>query len=198
MNGLVAGAYAEKNGVYATYAVADETTAKTITSVDLTVTAPVYGEAPATTATGADGANYTVGTPTWTDNDTVFGAKAYTVTIPVTAEADYSFAEGCVYTVNGYTATYADGKVSYTFPALTAPHTHTYGAWKELDDSYHSRTCTAGDDIQVEAHTWGSWATVDGNTHKRTCNDCGAEQTASHNWVLDHVCLLYTSPSPRD
>ena len=199
VNGLVAGAYAEKNGVYATYAVADETTAKTITSVDLSVTAPEYGKAPATTATGADNTKYTVGAPTWSPavTDNKFGADTYTVSIPVTAEAGYSFADGCVYTVNGYTATYADGKVSYTFPALTAPHTHTYGAWKELDDSYHSRTCTAGDDIQVEAHTWGSWATVDGNTHKRTCTTegCTAEQTANHNWVFDsQVDATFTAP----
>lgn len=192
VNGLVAGAYAEKNGVYATYAVADETTAKAITSVDLTVTAPEYGKAPATTATGADNAKYTVGAPTWspTVTDNKFGADTYTVSIPVTAETGYSFAEGCVYTINGYTATYdtTNKKVSYTFPALIAPHTHTYGNWAKLDDSYHSRTCTAGDDIQVEAHTWGNWKALSGiDEHERTCTACGAKQTEKHNWTVESV-----------
>ena len=107
-------------GILARYQTPD--TSK-INSVALTVTAPKYGEAPATTATGANDTLYTVGTPTWSPavTDGKFGAAAYTVSIPVTAASGYSFDANCVYTVNGYLATYADGKVSYTFPALTAP-----------------------------------------------------------------------------
>lgn len=184
------------NGVSANY---DTTAMNKVTSVELTVTAPAYGATPADNATVPEGANYNAGTPEWSPavTDGKFGADTYTVKIPVAAANNYSFAKGCVYTVNGYTATYADGKVSYTFPALTAPHEHTYGDWAKLDDSSHSRTCTAGDDIQVEAHTWGSWTTVDGNTHKRTCTTegCDAEQTANHNWVFDsQVDATFTAP----
>ena len=175
-------------GVLAMYQTPD--TSK-INSVALTVTAPKYGEAPATTATGANDTRYTVGTPTWSPavTDGKFGANTYTVSIPVTAAEGYSFDANCFYTVNGYVATYADGKVSYIFPALTAPHKHSYGTWTMLDDSQHSRSCTCGD-MQLEAHTFSAWTKVDESTHSRTCSKCKKSgeatnytETAKHTWV---------------
>ena len=184
-------------GVLATYQTPD--TSK-INSVALTVTAPKYGEAPATTATGANDTRYTVGTPTWSPavTDGKFGANTYTVSIPVTAAEGYSFDANCFYTVNGYVATYADGKVSYTFPALTAPHKHSYGTWTMLDDSQHSRSCTCGD-MQLEAHTFSAWTKVDESTHSRTCSKCKKSgeatnytETAEHTWawVVDQEAAL--------
>ena len=184
-------------GVLATYQIPD--TSK-INSVALTVTAPKYGEAPATTATGANDTLYTVGTPTWSPavTDGKFGAAAYTVSIPVTAAEGYSFDANCFYTVNGYVATYADGKVSYTFPALTAPHKHSYGTWTMLDDSQYSRSCTCGD-MQLEAHTFSAWTKVDESTHSRTCSKCKKSgeatnytETAKHTWgwVVDQEAAL--------
>ena len=184
-------------GVLATYQIPD--TSK-INSVALTVTAPKYGEAPATTATGANDTLYTVGTPTWSPavTDGKFGAAAYTVSIPVTAAEGYSFDANCFYTVNGYVATYEDGKVSYTFPALTAPHKHSYGTWTMLDDSQHSRSCTCGD-MQLEAHTFSAWTKVDESTHSRTCSKCKKSgeatnytETAKHTWgwVVDQEAAL--------
>ena len=175
-------------GVLAMYQTPD--TSK-INSVALTVTAPKYGEAPATTATGANDTRYTVGTPTWTPavTDGKFGANTYTVSIPVTAAEGNSFDANCIYTVNGYVATYADNKVSYTFPALTAPHEHSYGTWTMLDDSQHSRSCICGD-MQFEAHTFSAWTKVDESTHSRTCSKCKKSgeatnytETAEHTWV---------------
>ena len=175
-------------GIFATYQTPD--TSK-INSVALTVTAPKYGEAPATTATGANDTRYTVGTPTWSPavTDGKFGANTYTVSIPVTVAEGYSFDANCFYTVNGYVATYADGKVSYTFPALTAPHKHSYGTWTMLDDSQHSRSCTCGD-TQFETHTFSAWTKVDESTHSRTCSKCKKSgeatnytETAEHTWV---------------
>ena len=175
-------------GVLATYQTPD--TSK-INSVALTVTAPKYGEAPATTATRANDTRYTVGTPTWSPavTDGKFGANTYTVSIPVTAASGYSFDENGIYTINGYVATYADGKVSYTFPQLTAPHKHSYGTWTMLDDSQHSRSCTCGD-MQFEAHTFSAWTKVDESTHSRTCSKCKKSgeatnytETAEHTWV---------------
>ena len=184
-------------GVLAMYQIPD--TSK-INSVALTVTAPKYGEAPATTATGANDTRYTVGTPTWSPavTDGKFGAAAYTVSIPVTAAEGYSFDANCFYTVNGYVATYADDKVSYTFPALTAPHKHSYGTWTMLDDSQHSRSCTCGD-MQLEAHTFSAWTKVDESTHSRTCSKCKKSgeatnytETAEHTWawVVDQEAAL--------
>ena len=184
-------------GVLAIYQTPD--TSK-INSVALTVTAPKYGEAPATTATATNDTRYTVGTPTWSPavTDGKFGAAAYTVSIPVTAAEGYSFDANCVYTVNGYVATYADGKVSYTFPALTAPHKHSYGTWTMLDDSQHSRSCTCGD-MQFETHTFSAWTKVDESTHSRTCSKCKKSgeatnytETAEHTWawVVDQEAAL--------
>ena len=178
-------------GVLAMYQTPD--TSK-INSVALMVTAPKYGEAPATTATRANDTRYTVGTPTWSPavTDGKFGANTYTVSIPVTAASGYSFDENGIYTINGYVATYADGKVSYTFPQLTAPHIHDTDAqpWVYMDPGTHIKTCTAGDDFKVEAHTFSAWTKVDESTHSRTCSKCKKSgeatnytETAEHTWV---------------
>ena len=187
-------------GVLAMYQTPD--TSK-INSVALTVTAPKYGEAPATTATGANDTLYTVGTPTWTpaEMDGKFGANTYTVSIPVTAASGYSFDENGIYTINGYVATYADGKVSYTFPQLTAPHTHDTDAqpWVYMDPGTHIKTCTAGDDFKVEAHDFSAWTKVDDTNHSRTCTKCKKSgeainytETAEHTWewVVDQEAEL--------
>lgn len=172
-----------------------------ITSVALHITAPQYGAAPATTATGDDDALYTVGTPEWSPSVTTFGTGSYTVSIPVTAVGSYSFAENCLYTINGYAATYADGKVSFTFPALKAPHAHDTATqpWKYLAPGGHAQTCTAGDDFNYENHTFTDWTDNNDGTHSRTCSKCkesGASanytETANHNWkwVVDTAPTL--------
>ena len=179
-------------GILARYQTPD--TSK-ISSVALTVTAPKYGEAPATTATGANDTLYTVGTPTWSPavTDGKFGAAAYTVSIPVTAAGGYSFDANCIYTVNGYVATYADGKVSYTFPALTAPHEHTYGAWTKWNDSEHYQSCTCGE-MKFETHTFGNW-TPDTTKHYKECSVCKGKVEAAHvesNMITDTAAGIGT------
>ena len=173
-------------GVLAMYQTPAAADTSKINNVALTVTAPKYGEAPATEATGADG-TFTVGTPTWSPEvtDGKFGAEAYTVSIPVTAAEDYSFDENCFYTINGYVATYADGKVSYTFPALTVPHEHDYTGqpWQYLDPGSHYQACKNGDGgLNIQAHTFGTWEKVDDATHKATCSKCKHEKTENHSW----------------
>ena len=175
------------NGVLARYKTPAAPDTSKISSVALTVTAPKYGEAPATTATGADDTLYTVGEPTWTPEvtDGKFGAEAYTVSIPVTAVDGYSFDENCFYTINGYVAAYADGKVSYTFLALTAPHEHNYTdqPWQYLDPGSHYQACKDGDGgLNIQAHTFGTWENVDDATHKATCSKCNHEKTENHSW----------------
>ncbi len=68
-------------------------------------------------------------------------------------------------------------------------HTHTYGAWTMVDDSQHSRSCTAGDDVQFEDHDFSAWRKVDDTNHSRTCSKCKKSgetanytETANHNW----------------
>ena len=174
-------------GVLAMYQTPAAPDTSKINSVALTVTAPKYGEVPATTATGADDTLYTVGEPTWTPEvtDGKFGAAAYTVSIPVTENSGYNFDEHCFYTINGYVATYKDGKVSYTFPKLTVPHEHDYNGqpWQYLDSGSHYQTCKEKDDaLNIEAHTFGKWEKVDDATHKATCSKCNHEKTENHSW----------------
>lgn len=178
-------------GVLAMYQTPDVADTSKISNVALTVTAPEYGEAPATSATGADG-TFTVGTPEWSPEVTggKFGADIYTVSIPVTAAEGHSFDANCLYTVNGYVATCADGKVSYTFPALTVPHEHDYTdqPWQYLDPGSHYQTCKGGDGgLNIRAHTFGTWEKHDENSHKATCSKCKHEKTENHSWVLDSV-----------
>ena len=87
-------------------------------------------------------------------------------------------------------AAYADGKVSYTFPALTAPHEHNYTdqPWQYLDPGSHYQACKEGDGgLNIQAHTFGTWAKHDENSHKATCSKCKYEKTENHSWVLDSV-----------
>ena len=72
-------------------------------------------------------------------------------------------------------------------------HTHNYGDWTMLDDSQHSRSCTACGDVQFEAHDFSAWRKVDDTYHSRTCSKCKKSgettnyaETAEHNWVVDH------------
>ena len=171
------------SGILARYQTPDASATSKISSVALTVTAPKYGEAPATSATGANDTLYTVGTPTWSPavTDGKFGAAAYTVSIPVTAKSGYTFDANCLYTVNGYVATYADGKVSYEFPALTAPHEHTFGAWTWWDDSEHYQSCACGE-MKFEAHKFGDWTPdlADATKHFKECSVCHHKVKANH------------------
>ena len=181
------------SGILARYQTPAAPDTSKISSVALTVTAPKYGDAPATTATGANDTLYDVGEPTWSPavTDDKFGAAAYTVSIPVTAKSGYSFDANCIYTVNGYVATYADVKVSYTFPALTGPHTHDYSGqpYLYLDPGNHYQECTAGDDYNIQAHTFTAWTDNRNGTHSRHCTVCkmtdgtNYTETAEHTWV---------------
>lgn len=178
-------------GVLAMYQTPNAADTSKISSVALTVTAPKYGEAPTTSVAGADG-TFTVGTAEWTPavTDGKFGAEAYTVSIPVTAVGGYSFDENCFCTINDYVATYENGKVSYTFPALTVPHTHDYTGqpWQYLNSGSHYQACKNNDgSLNIQAHTFGTWEKVNDDTHKATCSKCNYEKTENHSWVLDSV-----------
>ena len=106
---------------------------KTVNAAAVSITPPAYGAAPDTAATVAGTAHCTASAVTWNPADTAFGEKTYTATVTLTADNGYTFASDAVFTINGHMATVTtntDGSVtlSYAFPALAGPHTHTYGA----------------------------------------------------------------------
>ena len=72
-------------------------------------------------------------------------------------------------------------------------HTHDTDAqpWVYMDPGTHIKTCTAGDDFNVEAHDFNAWTpnNSDDTTHSRTCSKCKKSgepanytETANHNW----------------
>ena len=157
--------------------------ANAISEVALTVSGYEYGKSVSAAAKGSDPANVTTRALSWSPSDTTFGAKAYTVTISIAPAAGYSFAEGCLFTVNGYRATYdaAAHTVTCELPALTAPHAHTFNSWTYLNDAVHYHSCTDCGAIEMKEHTWtkagvtAATATAAGSvTYKCTC---GAEKT---------------------
>ena len=72
---------------------------------------------------------------------------------------------------------------------VTVDHTHNTNlqTWALLNDNEHFRSCTAGDDTQIEAHKVNSWtANTDGKTHTGTCTECNYVKTENHSLVFDH------------
>ena len=75
---------------------------------------------------------------------------------------------------------------------VTVGHTHDTDAqpWVYMDPGTHIKTCTAGDDFNVEAHDFNAWTpNSDDTTHSRTCSKCKKSgepanytETANHNW----------------
>lgn len=75
---------------------------------------------------------------------------------------------------------------------VTVGHTHDTDAqpWVYMDPGTHIKTCTAGDDFNVEAHDFNAWTpNSDNTTHSRTCSKCKKSgeatnytETANHNW----------------
>ena len=74
---------------------------------------------------------------------------------------------------------------------VTVGHTHDTDAqpWVYMDPGTHIKACTAGDDFKVEAHDFSAWKKVDDTTHSRTCSKCkktgetaNYTETANHNW----------------
>lgn len=61
-------------------------------------------------------------------------------------------------------------------------HEHSYGDWSKLDDEYHHRTCTCGDE-QKEAHKWDAGVVTSPATDTTpgvktyTCTVCAATKT---------------------
>lgn len=97
---------------------------RTITEVNITdIEAPVKKATPDTTATASS--NLSVSEVSWTPNlssGTFAANTAYTASVTVTPDTNYTFDTSAVYKINGETATVADDSngakvLTYTFPA---------------------------------------------------------------------------------
>ena len=92
-----------------------------ITSVSLTIIAPVRDEVPATTASGV--VYSTAGTVIWSPPDNRFqGGKVYTASVTLSAASGYTFTGLTTAAINGQTAAISNNTgvsvtLSYTFPA---------------------------------------------------------------------------------
>ena len=79
-------------------------------------------------------------------------------------------------------------------------HTHNTDEqpWVYMDPGTHIKTCTAGDDFEMEAHEFTTWADNKNGTHNRHCTACtmtdgsAYTETAEHTWVwvVDHEAAL--------
>lgn len=187
----------EDGTITVTYTLPAAADNKIVHGAAVSVTAPAYGKAPSTTAAITAGDNCTASAVTWNPADAAFEAKAYTATVTLTPSTDYAFANNAAFTINGHVATAttnADGSVtlSYTFPALAAPHTHDYTGqpYVYMTPGNHYQECKANDGAyHIEAHDFSAWTKVDDNTHSRTCSKCQKAgetekytETANHNW----------------
>ena len=125
------GTVAGGNGIIATFTVSFTVSAvppTKITTAEITVTAPVTGDTPVTTASGTG--NFTVGTVTWepTVATKFLGSQAYTATVTLTADSGYTFEDistGSGLTINGNNATIENNTgaaltISYQFTATDA------------------------------------------------------------------------------
>ena len=178
---------------------------KTVNGAAVSITPPAYGAAPSTAAAVTGTAHCTASTVTWTPDEAAFGEKAYTATVTLTAETDYTFANDAVFTINGHKVTpEADSTttsvtLSYAFPALAGPHTHTYGSWVFATPDTHIRYCTANDGSYEEApHSITSWTDNNDGTHTGTCTACGYAKTENHSWVfVSEVAPTVTTEGTR-
>jgi len=102
-------------------AVFPATASTSITSVSISITAPVKGATPSTTVNGTG--NFTLGSVSWSPSDNPFlGNKVYTASVTLTANSGYIFSGLSSAKINGQNATVSNNTglsvtLSYTFPA---------------------------------------------------------------------------------
>jgi len=93
-----------------------------ITAAEITVTTPVQGEMPSSTAAGTG--YFTIGAVEWAPAHSPFqGATQYTATVTLTANSGYTFTGLADVTINGQSATVTDNTgtavtLSYQFPSM--------------------------------------------------------------------------------
>ncbi len=77
--------------------------------------------------------------------------------------------------------------------------THSYGAWKKVDDSKHTHTCDVCSQTQTAAHTWNSGTVTKAATcistgiRKYTCTGCKATKTETIKKSTTHAYSAWTA-----
>ena len=114
------------NGTITEYTDALTVNKAVILGAAIGVTAPVTGVVPNATASGGT-SNFSVSNVTWTPNETPFrGSTAYTASVTLTAEDDYTFTGGLTDArINGFAVSASPNNgstatLSYAFPDTTA------------------------------------------------------------------------------
>ena len=115
------------------------------------------------------------GSLTWTSDNSAVAEVDNTGKVTAVAKGEATITVSC----NGKSASCT----------VTVDHTHNTNSqtWAPLNDNEHFRSCTAGDETQIEAHKFNSWtANTDDKTHTGTCTECGYAKTENHSWVVYH------------
>ena len=100
--GMIIDKYEDTESKMVTYFLKEETPPDVIDKLQPSITAPVKGATPSTVATPEEGANYTAGEVSWSDDPEVFAAgTAYTATVVLTPKANYQFADALDITIDG-------------------------------------------------------------------------------------------------
>jgi len=136
------------------------TGAAPITVAAITVTAPVQGAVPDTTATGTG--NFTIGAVTWMPAHNPFqGATQYTATVTLTANSGHTFTGLATATINGQNATVTNNTgavvtLSYQFPATgAAPITVVeITVTAPIQGAVPNTTATGTGNFTIGAVTW--------------------------------------------
>ena len=67
--------------------------------------------------------------------------------------------------------------VAATYKPITHTHDTDSQKWTSFNDDVHSRSCSAGDDVQFADHKFNSWTDNGDGTHTGTCTECGYVKT---------------------
>ena len=67
--------------------------------------------------------------------------------------------------------------VAATYKPIAHTHDTDKQTWTSFNDDVHSRSCSAGDDVQFADHKFNSWTDNGDGTHTGTCTECGYVKT---------------------
>ena len=150
-----------------------------ITAANITITGPVKGATPVTTAATTD-TDYTCGAVSWRPDENPFhGGEVYVATVTLTADSNYTFAMLNTATVNGQNANISNN----TGAAVTLSHT-----FPETD----TRTAT-GIAIKTQpnklAYTHGDPLDLSGLAVTLTYDDATTEDVAAAGFTAKNITV---------
>lgn len=75
---------------------------------------------------------------------------------------------------------------------------HSYGSWKNVDNTNHGKTCSICQNLQIEAHTWDNGTVIkqanckESGQVKFACTTCSAVKTENTNKTEQHTYGSWT------